>query len=47
MSKKKTEFMVSLEKELRKHWVDTKEERERTHTSKLYQKLNKNEVKKK
>jgi len=44
MSKKKTEFMVSLEKELRKHWEDTKEERERTHTSKLYHKSNKNEV---
>ena len=46
MSKKKTEFIVSLRKELEKHWEDTKEEREKTHASKLYQKLNKNKFKK-
>ena len=33
--------MVSLGKELKKHWEDTKEEREKTHTTKLCQKLKK------
>jgi len=37
--------MDSLEKELKKHWKDTKEEREKTHTTTLYQELNKKEVK--
>ncbi|MHA1725585.1 MAG: hypothetical protein ACTSXH_12250 [Promethearchaeota archaeon] len=44
MSKKKSEFLKSLEKELKKHWEDTKEEREKTHTSKLSQKSNKKKV---
>jgi len=44
LSKKKSEFMNSLEKELKKHWKDTKEEREKTHTSKISQKSNKKEV---
>ena len=35
MPKKKSEFIISLEKELEKHWEDTKEEREKTHTSTL------------
>ena len=37
--------MISLEKELKKHWEDTKEERDRTHTTKIFQKLNKKKVK--
>ena len=37
--------MVSLEKELNKHWEDTKEEREKTHTTMLYHKLDKKEGK--
>ncbi len=40
MTKKKSEFMVSLEKELKTHWEETKEEREKTHTAKLLQKSN-------
>ena len=43
MSKKKSKFIKLLEKELKKHWEDTKEEREKTHTAKLYQELNKKE----
>lgn len=39
MSKEKDEFIKTLEKELKKHWEDTKEERERTHTTKLYKVL--------
>ena len=39
MSEKKNEFIISLEKELKKHWINTKEERERTHTAKLYQNI--------
>ena len=35
--------LEELEKELEKHWEDTKEEREKTHTSKLFQKLNRTE----
>ncbi len=46
MSKKENEFIKSLEKELKKHWKDTKEEREKTHTTKIFQKSNKKEVKK-
>jgi len=42
LSKKKSE-LISLEKELKKHWENTKEEREKTHTTKLSQKLNKKE----
>ncbi|MEE9379352.1 MAG: hypothetical protein V3V33_15110 [Candidatus Lokiarchaeia archaeon] len=45
MSKKKNEFLESLKKKLKKHWEDTKEEREKTHSSKIYQKLNKKKVK--
>ncbi|GAH84967.1 unnamed protein product [marine sediment metagenome] len=41
MAKKKSEFIISLEKELKKHWKDTKEERGKTHTAKIYQKSNK------
>jgi len=44
LTKKKSEFIISLEKELKKHWEDTKEEREKAHTSKLYQRLNKKEI---
>jgi len=44
LPKKKSKFIISLEKELKKHWEDTKEEREKTHTSKLSQKLNKKEM---
>jgi len=39
MSKKESEFIKSLKKELKKHWEDTKEERERTHTGALYEKF--------
>lgn len=39
MSEKKSEFITLLEKELKKHWEDTKEERERTHTITLYQNI--------
>jgi len=35
--------LEELEKELKVHWEDRKEEREKTHASKLYQKLNENE----
>lgn len=38
MTKEKSEFLKSLEKELKKHWEETKEEREKTHTSNLRQK---------
>lgn len=44
MPKKESKFMNALAKALKKHWEDTKEERERTHTTTLYQKLNKKEV---
>jgi len=40
LAKKKSEFITSLEKDLKKHWEDTKEEREKTHTATLYHKLN-------
>lgn len=35
----KEEAITVLEEELKKHWEDTKEEREKTHTTKIYQKL--------
>jgi len=38
LTKEKSEFLKSLEKELKKHWEETKEEREKTHTSNLRQK---------
>ncbi len=39
MSEKKSEFITLLERELKEHWEDSKEERERTHTAKLYQNI--------
>ena len=42
MSEKKSEFITSLEKELKTHWRNTREERERTHTKALYEKPLKN-----
>jgi len=39
MSEKKSEFITLLENELETHWKNTKEERERTHTAKLYQNI--------
>jgi len=39
VSENKDKFIKSLEKELKKHWKNTKEERERTHTAKLYENL--------
>lgn len=44
LSKKKSEFIKSLEKEFKKHWEDTKGEREKTHTTNLFQNLNKKKV---
>jgi len=44
LAKKNSEFVKSLEKKLYKHWEDTKEEREKTHTTKLSQKLYKKKV---
>lgn len=41
MSKKGNEKQELLEKKLKKHWEDTKEEREKTHTTRLSQKLKK------
>ena len=38
--------LKELEKELKAHWEETKEEREKTHASKLYRKLNKKRLKK-
>jgi hypothetical protein len=32
-------FMELLERKLEEHWKNTKDERERTHTSKIYRKL--------
>ena len=40
MPENKSTFIISLEKELEKHWEDTKEERIRTHTTKLYRNIN-------